>query len=79
MQQIVSLAIEDHRGAFELAKLQGGRSELSPITVFMHYHAEVFEALEGGDLTVERLAEIRRKNKEVIDFTRKMTEDAHRK
>ena len=70
------LALEDVKQTLEIAKTLNKRSSIPPLSVYQHYHLQVLDALEKRALTKEKLQEIMKENKSVIEAIPNPKEDA---
>ena len=52
-------ALEDHRVACDLAK-NGGPTQISPLTSYIHYHVKYLKLVNDNKLTEASLEELRR-------------------
>ena len=76
MRVAVEAGIEDYKGALELLKIfPGRRAELFPLSAFVHFHAELLEALETGPLTSEALRELYKREAKVRKVIREVTDE----
>jgi hypothetical protein len=75
MRVAVDAGIEDYKGALELAKLHAGPVQLSPLSAYIHFHAEMLGALEAGPMSPEALREIYRRYGEVRKVIREATDE----
>jgi hypothetical protein len=62
------------KGALEILKLFPDRP-LFPLSAYVHFHAELLEALATGSLTPEALREIYRRQGEVRKVIREATDE----
>jgi len=77
MRVAVEAGIADFKGALEISKRHSGPGplQLFPLSAFIHFHAEVLEALESGSLTPETTREIYRRQGEVRKVIREVTDE----
>jgi hypothetical protein len=73
IQQASQLAIEQFKVQFEYARLrqgqgQPGRLSIAPLISYFQYYWELLEAMEDGTLTVDKIREVNKKNKAVMDL-----------
>jgi len=77
MRVAVEAGIEDYKAALEMSKRHSGPGplQLFPLSAFIHFHAEVLEALEGGTLSPETMRDIYRRQSEIRKVIREATDD----
>jgi len=71
----VEAAIEDYKGALEISKRSPTRVQLAPLSAYMHFHAELLEALDTNRLTPETMREINKRKREILDVIREHTDE----
>lgn len=71
----VEAGIEDFKAVLELSKRHSGPLQVAPLSTYIHFHAEVLEALEAGTLTPETMGEIHRRQSEMLQVLREATDD----
>lgn len=77
MRVAVEAGIEDYKAALEMSKRHSGPGplQLSPLSAYIHFHAEVLEALEAGPLSPETMRDIYRRQSEIRKVIREATDD----
>jgi len=64
------IARDDHKLMYEIAKEQGINGTFYPVVAYQHFHYEILEALEKGNLTDKELVKIKVKNEKLLEAIR---------
>ena len=59
------MAARDRENSIELIQASGRTGRAMPVVLFQHFHMEIINALESGNLTDKKLLEIKEKNKKL--------------
>jgi len=62
MNTIITLALDDYRSKFELARATKGGGGIPPAVLFLHYYLEVAKLLEKGNISAADIERLDREN-----------------
>ncbi|MHB9074194.1 MAG: hypothetical protein ACYC6G_11790 [Desulfobaccales bacterium] len=69
------LGLEDFKLSFELVKTSGKPFTLFPLACFVHFHSELLELLETGELNETKIKEIFESNQKVIKAIKEVNKE----
>jgi hypothetical protein len=63
LKLVMDIAVQDRNDSIRLAKEIGQpQGSIAPLALFAHYHAELFQLIESGNLTEKTMTELYRSN-----------------
>ncbi|NKB24399.1 MAG: hypothetical protein GKR87_08505 [Kiritimatiellae bacterium] len=73
MRMVTELALEDYRQHLDLALKTNNLGGFPPLVTYLHYHLEIMELAENGNLTPDELRRVSAKNKRLCDSLKAQT------